>query len=62
MPDKTRIRVKEFFIEESRMNPPLKVLIAIDENDKEWVVSGDCWNPTYMIEYESAFDTQKIIS
>jgi hypothetical protein len=52
-------KVKEFSIEESKINKGLMVLIAIDEDGKKWVCSGDHWSPTYLVEYENAFDTEK---
>jgi hypothetical protein len=53
------IKIKEFFIQESKFNKGLKVLIALDENNKKWVVSGDHHSPTYLVEYEKSSDTKE---
>ena len=53
------IKIKEFFIQESKFNKGLKVLIALDENAKKWVVSGDHHAPTYLVEYEKSSDTKE---
>ena len=52
------LKIKEFFLEESKVNKKLMILVAIDENGQKWVCSGDHWNPTYLKKYEDAFDTQ----
>jgi hypothetical protein len=51
-------KIKEFFIEESKVNKGLMILVAIDEDDQKWVCAGDHWSPTYVRKYENAFDTK----
>ena len=53
------MKVKEFNIEESKVNKGQLLLIATTEDGKKYVCSGNHWTPTYLIPYESAFDTQK---
>jgi len=54
------IKIKEFFIQESKYNKGLMVMVAVDENAKKWVVSGDHHAPTYLVEYEKSSDTKEI--
>ena len=54
------IKIKEFFIEESKVNKGLMILVAVDENGQKWVCSGDHWSPTYAKKYEDAFDTKPL--
>jgi hypothetical protein len=35
------------------------VMVAVDENLKKWVVSGDHHAPTYLVEYEKSSDTKE---
>ncbi len=51
------MKIKEFEIQTSTRNKQLSVLIAIAEDGTKWVVSGDCYSPTYLTPYEAAFDT-----
>lgn len=51
------MKVAKFEIEESKVNKNCLLLIAITEDGKKFVVSGDHYMPTYVIPYESAFDT-----
>jgi hypothetical protein len=53
------IKIKEFFIQESKYNKGLMVMVAVDENAKKWVVSGDHHAPTYLVEYEKSSDTKE---
>lgn len=52
------MKVIEFRIELSKVNTKCFILIAKTEDGKEWVCSGDPYNPTYLIPYENSFDTQ----
>lgn len=54
------IKIKEFFLEESKVNKGLMILVGIDENGQKWVCSGDHWSPTYAKKYEDAFDTNPL--
>ena len=54
------IKIKEFFLEESKVNKGLMILVGIDENGQKWVCSGDLWNPTYAKKYEDCFDTKPL--
>jgi hypothetical protein len=54
------IKIKEFSLEESKVNKGLIVLVATDENGQKWVCSGDHWNPTYSQKYEHAWDTREV--
>jgi len=45
-----------FKMELSKRNTQNYILIAIDEENKEWVVSGDSYNPTYLVKSEVSFD------
>ena len=53
------IKIKDFFLEESKFNKGLMVMVAVDENLKKWVVSGDHHAPTYLVEYEKSSDTKE---
>lgn len=53
-------KIKEFGIEESKVNKGLMILVAIDEDGNKWVCSGDHWSPTYLQKYEGAFDTKPL--
>jgi len=53
------IKIKDFFLEESKFNKGLMVMVAVDENAKKWVVSGDHHAPTYLVEYEKSSDTKE---
>lgn len=53
------IKIKDFFLEESKFNKGLMVMVAVDENGKKWVVSGDHHAPTYLVEYEKSSDTKE---
>jgi hypothetical protein len=52
------MKIKEFEIEESKVNKGCLNLIAIAENGSKYVVSGDFHSPTYLIPYETAWDTR----
>jgi hypothetical protein len=56
------IRIKEFYLEESKVNKGLMILVAYDANGQKWVCSGNHYSPTYAVKYEDAFDTKEIIS
>ena len=51
-------RIDHFIIEESKVNKGLMILIAVSEDGRKWVCSGNHWSPTYLVKYEDAFDTQ----
>jgi len=51
------IRIKDIYLEKSKLNRGLLVMIAVDENGQKWVVSGD--HQTYLIEYEKSSDTRE---
>jgi len=53
------MKIKEFYLEESKVNKQCMILIAVDENNQKWVVSGNSWHPNYCIEYEVSFDTKQ---
>lgn len=53
------MKVEKFEIEKSIPNPQQFILIATTEDGKKYVVSGDSYNPTYLVPYENAFDTPK---
>jgi hypothetical protein len=53
------IKIKEFFIQESKYNKGAIVLIALDENNNKWVVSGNHHFPTYLVKYEKSSDTKE---
>lgn len=50
------MKIIEFRIEKSELNPQLNCLIAVAENFEEYVVGGDCYNPTYLILKEKSGD------
>lgn len=54
------IKLKEFFLEESKVNKGLMIVVAIDENGEKWVLSGDHWNPTFAQKYDNSFDTKPL--
>ena len=51
------IRIKDIFLERSKLNRGLLVMIVVDENGQKWVVSGD--HKSYLIEYEKSIDTRE---
>ena len=51
------IKIKDFYLEESKINKGCIVLIAVDVDGQKWVCS-DRYNPTYLEKYETAFDTK----
>lgn len=53
-------KIKEFFLEESKVNKGSMILVCIDENGEKWVCSGNHWNPTYATKYEDSFDTKSL--
>jgi hypothetical protein len=53
------IRIKDIYLQESKLNRGLLVMIAVDENGQKWVVSGDHHHQTYLIEYEKSSDTRE---
>lgn len=55
------MKVKEFHIEDSQQNKNQKILIAVDESGKKYVVSGNPYDPTHLVPYELAFDTQILV-
>lgn len=52
------MKIIEFHIEESKVNKVCLNLIATSEDGNKYVVSGDFHSPTYLIPYESAWDTR----
>lgn len=54
-----RITVKEFFIEESKFNKGLMILVALDVNGNKWVCSGHHHAPTYLKPYDRSSDTKE---
>jgi hypothetical protein len=54
------IKIKEFFIEKSKVNTHLFILVAIDEHGNKYVCSGDSDNPTYLVKYDESFDTKPL--
>lgn len=50
------MNVTSFKIKESDVNKGLFVLIAKTEDGKEYVCSGDTYNPTYLTPIEQSFD------
>jgi len=49
-------KVKCFFIQESASNKDCKILIAVTEEGKQYVVAGDHHHQTYLVEYEKSSD------
>ena len=54
------MKVKEFEIEESKVNKGCLNLIAIAENGEKYVVSGDYHSSPYLIPYDRAWDTSEL--
>lgn len=54
------IKIKEFYLEESKANKGLMIFVAVDENGKKWVLRGDFYSPPFATEYEKSFDTKEI--
>lgn len=54
------VKIQQFFLEASKVNKQLMILVAVDENGQKWVCSGDHWSPTYAKKYEDAFDTKPL--
>lgn len=44
-----KIKVEDFYIQESIFNKNLFVLVATDEFGEEWVVGGNHHHPTYLM-------------
>jgi len=53
------MKVKEFFIEESKVNKQCLILVAVLETGEKFVVSGDHHAPTFIIPYERAWDASE---
>lgn len=51
-------KIKYFYLEESKLNKKLMILIAVDDNNEKWVCSGDHWHPTYLKKYNESADTK----
>ncbi len=52
------IRIKSLYLEESKVNKGLMIVIAIDQYGIKWVLSGDPNSPTYAKKYDDSFDTK----
>jgi hypothetical protein len=52
-------KIKEFYLEESKVNKGQMVLIAVDETGQKWVCSADSYDCRYAQKYEDAFDTRE---
>lgn len=48
--------VIKFYVRESILNNPLKILIAVCKNGKEYVVAGDHHAATYLKECDNSYD------
>ena len=53
------MKVEKFEIEESAVNKNCFILIAITEDGKKFVVSGNPYIPMYLDPYESSFYVKK---
>lgn len=50
------MKVKEFSIEESKVNKGVMILVATTEDDKKYVVGGDHYNSVAVVPYEYVWD------
>jgi hypothetical protein len=50
-------KVVSFYVEESKRNNGMKILVAVCESGEKYVVAGDHWTPTAMVKYENCFET-----
>jgi hypothetical protein len=51
-------KVIEFYTEESKMNPGIKILVAVTEDGDTYVVGGDTNFCTKLVEYGRCFQTK----
>lgn len=51
-------KIKEFFLEESKVNKGHMVLIGVDEEGQKWVLCTSVIDVNYCVKYEDAFDTK----
>lgn len=52
------VKVKSLFIEESKVNKGMYILIVIASNGEKFVMAGDQYYPTYLTPYDKSFDTK----
>lgn len=55
------MKVKEFEIEESKVNKGRLILVAITDTGEKYVVSGDFRMPAYIIPYSNAWDAKGLL-
>ncbi len=53
-----KVKVEEFYIQESIFNKNLFVLVAIDQFGQEWVVGGNHHYPTYLMPGDQSSDIE----
>ena len=49
------MKVKEFIVEDDKVNRGLKILVAVTEDGSKFVVSGNPHFPTQLVPYDECY-------